>query len=178
MPDETTSNVILPGRLRRWLKPALIASLALNALFLGTVISAFVRHGGPLMAASAQSPGNLGAYVATLPTERGKALWLRAGDRRRIMMPLRQEVRRARREALALLTAEPFDKDRFTEAQTRLVEAEHRQRLAQRDMLAELASGLTVEERRAYIRWRGAQPRGAAAADEVEALPAPGTPKP
>ena len=54
-----------------------------------------------------------------------------------------------------------FDKDAFTSAQTRLIEAEHRQRLAQRDILAEVLGSMTPEERAEYILWRG-PPRPAA----------------
>ena len=170
----TDTPIPMPKRARmsRGVRAALFASLALNALFIGGLISAFVRHGGPVSLAAANMPNNLGAYVSTLPAERGRALWNRAGDRRRIMMPLRQEVRLARRDALATLTAEPFDRERFVAAQNRLIDAEHRLRLAQRDTLAEIASGLTVEERRAYIRWRGPM-RGASQQDDAETPPAP-----
>jgi hypothetical protein len=61
----------------------------------------------------------------------------------------------ARRDMLASLTAEPFDRDIFAAAQTRLIEAEHRQRLAQRDFLVDVVGVLSPSERQAYIRWRG-----------------------
>ena len=86
------------------------------------------------------------------------------------MAPLRQDVRQARRDALAVFTVEPFDKDRFTSAQTRLIEAEHRQRLAQREILAETVSSMTPDERRAYIRWR-APLRQPGPPDEAEPAP-------
>jgi uncharacterized membrane protein len=159
MTIETSTTPSGSRHMSRGLKFALFASLALNAIFIGGLVSAFVRHGGAMMLASAQAPGNLGAYVATLSNERGKALWQSVSELRRAVMPLRQEVRRARREALAMLTAEPFDRAKFVEAQTRLIEAENRQRLGQRDILAGIAGGMTADERRAYIRWRAAQSR-------------------
>jgi uncharacterized membrane protein len=143
----------------RW-RLALLASAALNLVFIGGLISAFLRHGGPGGFAPQQMPNNIGAYVGTLPSERGRTLWQKTAEKRRAMQPLRQEVRMARRDALVALTAEPFERERFIAAQTRLIEAEHRQRLAQRDLVVEIAGSLTAEERRAYIRWRNPLPRG------------------
>jgi uncharacterized membrane protein len=142
-------------RSSRWLRFALFASLALNALFVGGLISAFVRHGGPLLMASAAAPNNLGAFIGTLPQERRGAVWKATAEKRRTMMPLRRDVRIARRDMLASLTAEPFDGGAFAAAQTRLIEAEHRQRLAQRDFLVDVAGVLSPSERQAYIKWRG-----------------------
>lgn len=137
----------------RW---ALLASLALNALFLGGLVSAFVRYGASAFSAPAPAvQRNLGAYVSTLPAERGEAIMRHAGEKRRAQGPPRRELRLAREEALAALTADPFDKDKFIAAQTRLIEVEHVQRLGQRDVLAEIAGSMTPEERRAYVRWRG-----------------------
>ncbi len=143
------------SRSARWLRVALFASLALNALFIGGLVSAFVRHGGPLFMASAAAPNNLGAFIGTLPQERRGAVWNTTGDKRRTMMPLRRDVRMARRDMLASLATEPFDKDAFAAAQTRLIEVEHRQRLVQRDFLVDVVGVLSPSERQAYIRWRG-----------------------
>ena len=169
--DRSVSLSSLQPGASRVTRVALIASLALNALFIGGVASAFIRHG---MAPRGWSrPGGpqmgLGAYVATLPADRAKAILGRVGDRRQIMGPIHREVRQARDAALAALSAEPFDKERFLAAQTQLIETENRQRMAQRDILAEIAGSMTPEERRAYLHWRGNQ----LAARQEDAHPAP-----
>lgn len=135
---------------------ALLASLALNALFIGGLASAFFRHGSEPWRQPARQ--NIGAYVSTLPRPRSDAILKRAEERRRTFAPLRRDVRQARDEALAVLSAEPFDREKFMTAETKLIEAENALRLAQRDVLADIAGSLTAEERRAYVRWRTPPP--------------------
>lgn len=151
--DETRQS--RPAWSLRGTRVTLLTSLALNALFLGGLVSAFFRHG----AESTSGRQNLGAYVSTLPKGRGDAILKRADERRRSVGPLRRDARQARDDALSALTTEPFDRERFIAAETRLIEAENVLRLAQRDILADIAASLTPEERRAYLRWRG-PPRG------------------
>lgn len=164
--------VSLPKRRRfvRGANLALIASLAINALFVGSLVAAFVRHGSARFGPpGAGAQNNLGAYVATLPTERGKAIWRLASDARRAVGLHRRDIRQARDEVLAVLTSEPFDKARFLTAQTHLIEVEHAQRVAQRDMLAAVAGSMTQEELRGYVRWRS--PPRAQARDPDEQVP-------
>jgi uncharacterized membrane protein len=166
MTSDTSQIVKKPPRASRGVRIALFASLALNALFVGGLVSAFVRHGGPNGPASPNAPNNIGAFVGTLPTERGSAVWKVAGEKRRALQPLRRQVRITRREVLAALTAEPFDREVFAAAQARLIEAEQKQRLAQRDIIVDIASSLTSEERRAYIRWRTPMRPGSGGEDD------------
>jgi uncharacterized membrane protein len=165
-PDTAKASIERP-RPSRWVRYALFASLALNALFVGGLISAFVRHGGPLLMSATAQPNNVGAYIGTLPADRKGAIWKATSEKRRVMMPLRRELRAARRDMLATLTAEPFDREIFAAAQTRLIEAEHKQRLAQRDFLSDVVGILSADERRAYIRWRGPS-RGPSAGEDDE----------
>jgi uncharacterized membrane protein len=167
--DTKTGNLERPMRWGWW-RLALFASLALNALFIGGLVSAYVRHGGPLLMASGTAPNNLGAFIGTLPQERRAAVWKTTADKRRNVQPLRRDVRAARREMLALLTAEPLDRDAFSAAQTRLIEAEHRQRVAQRDFLVDVVGVLSPSERQAYLRWRGLM-RNAPAGEDDEPQP-------
>lgn len=155
MPVDQTNSMPKAHRWRgaHW---ALIASLALNALFIGGIVSAIARYrGGPFIGQGLNAQHNLGAYVATLPADRSTAIWREAGEKRRFLNQNRRVIRQARDEALVALTAEPFEKDRFIAAQTRLIDAEHAQKIGQRDVLAGLASSMTLDERRAFTRWRG-----------------------
>lgn len=156
---DVTKEVDIPAPKRsrvRGGRVALIASLSVNALFVGGLLSALVRHGGgPHGPPNGNAINGLGGYVATMPAERSRAISSKISDRRQALGPLRREVRQARDDALATLTAEPFDKDRFVSAQRRLIELENRQRLGQLDILAEIAGSMTADERRAYMDWRG-----------------------
>ena len=158
MPADNVTAVSMRTGQSRGSMIALVLSLALNALFIGGVISAFARHGDTHFTRRPGQAFGLGAYVSTLPASRTKAILSAVGDRRQVMGPIRRDIRQAREAALAALTADPFDKERFLAAQTQLIETEHRQRLAQRDILVEIAASMTPDERRAYIRWRGDPP--------------------
>ncbi len=155
--DQTTVPVRLVAG-QSWTRWALLASLAVNALFVGGFVSALVRYGvsPPGTAQGPAAQHNLAAYVATLPADRTSVIWRKAAGKRQALNQNRRLIRDARDEALLTLTAEPYDKERFLAAQTLLIEAEHTQRLAQRDFLADLAGSLTPDERRAFMRWRGA----------------------
>lgn len=155
------TNSALPSSQRpRSYRIVLLASLALNAVFIGGLMSAFLRHDRTLFSARAGAgQQNLAAYVATLPAERRTTIFKAASDKRQALMQHRGVVRRARDEAQASLALEPFDREKYLSAQTRLVQAEYDQRLSQRDMFVDIAGAMLPEERRAYIRWRG-PPRG------------------
>ena len=142
------------ARLSRGGRIALLASLALNALFIGVFVSAFVRHGGGPPARNSNGINGLGAYVQTLPADRSRDISRRSNDKRQAIGGLRREVRAARDEAFATLSADPFDQERFVAAQKRLIEVEHRQRLGQLEILADIASAMTADERRAFLNWR------------------------
>ena len=140
---------------RRWMRWALIASLALNLLVVGAVAGSFLRGGGPL--GGGRGAGNIIGYVMSLPAERRGELMKRSMTIRGEMRALRQQVRVANRERAAAFTAEPFDRQRYIDAQTRQIEADRQIRLLTRDVVAETAAGMTPDERRAFLRWRGPQ---------------------
>ena len=138
----------------RWLRPALFASLALNLLVLGALASATWRYRSPEMAALQFGPGNIVSYVGDLPADRRAVLWKQTAEPRRALGPLRRAVRAARRDAFATLSAEPFQPQRYLEAQSRVIDAEREQRIAAAKLFADVATTLTAEERRGFIRWR------------------------
>lgn len=137
---------------RTWVKWALVASLALNVLVVGVVLGAFVR-GGP---GGRGAPQNLIAYVSSLPSERRQDLMKSSATVRPQLKALRHQARAANRERMAALVAEPFDRARYVAAQTRQIEAETKIRVLMRDIVADTAAGMSLEERRAFLRWRPA----------------------
>ena len=98
--------------------------------------------------------GNIVGYMASLPPDRRAELMQRSKGLREQSRALRQAARQAAKDRAAALLAEPFDKQRFIDAQTRQIEAEQRLRLAVRDVIAEAASNMTAAERRAFLNWR------------------------
>ncbi len=160
--SESTSPLMQAPTSRR-VRILLFASLALNAVFIGGLASAAFRHDRiPFSARGGAGQQNLAAYVMTLPAERRMTLFKAASDKRQALVQQRAVVRRARDDAQASLVLEPFDKEKYLAAQSRLVQAEHAQRLNQRDMIVEIANAMSPDERRSYSRWRGSS-RGATA---------------
>lgn len=146
---DTADNAV-PKR-RSWLKWLLVASLALNVLIAGVVIGAIVRGG---TSGGRGAPQNVIGYVMSLPADRRQELMQRSANVRPELRALRQQVRAANRERLAALTAEPFDRTRYVAAQTRQIEAETKIRMLMRDIVADTAAGMSLDERRAFLRWR------------------------
>jgi uncharacterized membrane protein len=139
----------------RWMMVALLASLAVNLAIAGATATALWRH--RLHADPAGSPHllpNILSYASTLPPERRKDLWARTEDERRLVRPLRRELREAREESLKVLAAEPFDNQRYQAAQARLLTADQRAREAVYKLYGEIAVGLTGEERQGFLKWR------------------------
>jgi uncharacterized membrane protein len=138
-------------RVPRWLLVALFASLAVNLVVVGLVAGALWRF-RPLGWPGA-APNLLG-YASLLPPERRKELWDQTAAERSRMRPLRREVRMAREATIRALTAQPYDRQLFLNAQQHQVEAEAQARRAVQELYLKIADGLTPEERHAFAHWR------------------------
>lgn len=168
MSDPTTSVPTAPKRPSRWLKLALILSLALNVLMIASVAGAIWRGAaGPW--GGGRGAGNIVGFMASLPPERRTELMQRSKALREQSRALRHAARQAARERGDALVAEPFDKQRFIDAQTRQVEAEGKLRLLFRDIIAEAASSMSPAERRAFLNWRDRRGSSGDTADEPPA---------
>jgi uncharacterized membrane protein len=137
----------------RWMLALLFASLAVNLLVVGSVAGAMWRHRAPPVAAGPVIP-NLMGYASSLPAERRKQLWEETAGERAHVRPFRRAVRAAREETIRALMEQPFDKQRYLEAQVRQSAAENQARAAVEQLYAKLAESLTPEERRAFTHWR------------------------
>jgi len=138
----------------RWMAIALVASVALNLVVVGAMAAGLWRHRALAEAGSAHVSPNLLGYAGTLPAERRKDVWARTEEQRRIVRPLRRDLREAREDLLKVLTADQFDAARYEAAQARLLAADQKAREAVYKLFAEVAQGLTNDERRQYMRWR------------------------
>lgn len=152
MSDQTAAAPPPTNRTSRWLKLALILSLAVNVLVFGAIAGAWWRGApGPW---GGRGAGNIIGYIASLPPDRRAELMQRSKGLREQSRALRQASRQASRDRTAALLAEPFDKQRYIDAQTRQIEAEQRLRLSIRDIVAEAASSMSAAERRSFLNWR------------------------
>jgi uncharacterized membrane protein len=140
----------------RWVKGALLGSLAVNLLVLGLGAGAMwhVRTGQAVGGGNLY--GNLVAYSQTLPASRRNELGPLIGDTRQqpVMRAQRQAVRAARQEVMRLFKADPFDVVAFREAETRAAAAEASLREFVDGQAAGIAKQLTVPERAAFLKWR------------------------
>lgn len=133
----------------RWFNILLVASLALNLLFIGGLAKAawHHRHGGH------GGPGMMG-FVRDLPPDRRKLIGDDIKAARESVEPMRKAVRERWDEANKVLVAEPFDKAAFKAAMDRVTEAEGQFKNTINAALSETASKLTPDERRAFQAWR------------------------
>ncbi len=144
----------------RWLRIALVASLATNFLVIGAVGGSLwvLRHGGPPPPGGIA--GNVVAFTATLSGERRRALIQATSEERKGLRPHRAELIRARMEVARALTAEPFDKERLAAALREAQATEVRAREAFNRLFITASERMTPDERRAFARWRDRGERG------------------
>lgn len=138
----------------RWLLTGLLVSLAANLIVGGYLGAAVWRARTPPPVEAKSIIPNLLGYASTLPPQRFKELWHITSEQRGQIRPFRRDVRAAREETIKALVAEPFDRQKFADAQARQAEAESRARASAQDLYVKIADALTAEERHAFPRWR------------------------
>jgi len=154
-------------RAHRWMVTTLVGSLALNLIVVGATVSVLWRQHfeppevrllePPEARSSGRAPMNVLSYAVTLPPERVKDLERRTEEEWRKVRPLRRALLVARDESIKALIAEPFERQRYLAAQSRLLVADQRSREAAFKLHSEIAINLTPEERRGFLRWREQQ---------------------
>lgn len=142
-----------------WLLVLLFVSLAANLLVIGSVGAAMwrFRHPPPPPPFGGGPPNLLG-YASSLKGERYHAVLDATAAQRERLRPLRQELRAARSDVTAAVTADPFEQAAFEKAQARLIDKENEVRQAALSLYVEIVKNLTPEERRDYQRWRDHRP--------------------
>lgn len=139
----------------RWMVVALFASLALNLVIAGATAGFVWRHAGRVAEAqAAHLPPNVLSYTSLLSPARQKELSTLTEQQRLNVRPLRRHLREVREEVARELAAEPFDKDRFLSAQSRLLVADQKAREAVHVLYGEIAAHITPAERRGFADWR------------------------
>lgn len=143
-------NHSLPADRPRYLYLGLIASLALNLLFIGSFAAAVWHHHEE---DKRRDNGFLG-FVSQLPADRQEPIRQQVKAARASMKGLRDNIRKSWVEANALLTAEPFDKAKFLAALMQLRAAEDAFKGAIYNSVASTAGELTPDERKLLQEWR------------------------
>ncbi|MGQ0674161.1 MAG: periplasmic heavy metal sensor [Hyphomicrobium sp.] len=141
-------------RTRAWVKWLLVGSLALNLLIIGGAVGhkLFGRHGGWRGGERADDFGIMG-YARTLDGGQRSSIRKIVQAGKANLKTLREDVRKARMEAAAVLVAEPFDKERSRQALGRIGEAEARIKAAGVATFLDAAETLTPAERNGLIEW-------------------------
>ena len=141
-------------RAPRWMWILLVVSLALNLVIAGMGLAAVyhwrMTHGGP--------GAGFSRFVETLPQARQQELRSLV-DERAAIGPLRRKAWRARREARRIFAAEPFDSRQLEEAYSNASAAHEAHNRARGAWFMKMATKLTAEERRSYLKWRSRQHR-------------------
>jgi hypothetical protein len=147
------------GRAPRWMVAALMGSLALNLVVIGATLSFLWRqHFDPAdVRLSGFVPRHELGYAVTLPPERVKELERLTEQEWRNVRPLRRALLEARDEVVKALTAEPFDRQRYLDAQAKLHAADQKSREAALQLRSAIGLHLTPAERQGYLRWRQQQ---------------------
>lgn len=144
-------------RMPRWLYAGLIASLAVNLLFVGSLGGAFLhqRHGKPhgMSSRGGEDVGLLG-FVRKLPKDKQAAIREQVKTGRENLQPLREASNEAWLAGNKVLAQEPFDQEKVKAAFVRMTEAETKLKMAIGDILSSMASQLTPDERQMLSEWR------------------------
>ncbi len=152
--SQPAKTVASPNGRRRWLWTALLVSLAVNAVFVGIALRTLWHVRNYNFMSVGTIDRRLPGFVESLPDDRRAKLRDEAFQRNREdFRPMRRALRQARTDAARAFTTDPFDRQAFAAAEARLAAAESNLRHAIRDRLGELGEQLTVEERRAFLRW-------------------------
>ena len=154
-----TGTVEAAARKPSWQKWLLIASLALNLLIIGGAAGAFWshRHGGRHFGHWQGREHGLMGFLRELAPERQGELRAALEAEREKIKPLREGVKEEWKETNAVLGVEPFDKEKFNAAMTRMIDAETRIRTVISGALVETAVKLNPGERQKLKAWREKQ---------------------
>ncbi|MEL6373472.1 MAG: periplasmic heavy metal sensor [Pseudomonadota bacterium] len=164
-PDaDADTPMAAPRAAPRWLWITLVTSVALNLLVIGIVAGFLWRggmHRGPMMRGGGLEH-TLQRFLRTLPDARRAAIEAKLDGGGFGIRDVRRAVRAARREAREAFRATSFDRGAYLAAQRARAQAAQvaSERLHQR--LADIATLMTAQERRRFLRMlrRGRRGRG------------------
>jgi uncharacterized membrane protein len=138
----------------KWVVFALVGSLAVNVLTLSVIATSLWEWGPASANWHGRFPMQLAEFSQTLPGDKASTIKRIVQEAEPVIKSARSGVRQARHDLAALFRADPFDKEQFMAVQNRLLEEEAKGRRAQLRLIADVSDKMSIEERRAFIRWR------------------------
>ncbi len=142
------------GGTPKWLKWALIASLAVNLVIIGGALGhRVIGHKWRPHGDRGSAEFGIMGYARTLDAERRAAIRKIVKAEKPNLKALREDIRKARIEAGQALIAEPFDKEKVRAAMARIGEAEVRLKSAGIATLLGAAEQMTPAERTGLLEW-------------------------
>jgi uncharacterized membrane protein len=142
----------MPGDRSRYIYMGLIASIAVNLLFVG-LFSTAAWHLHQEESEKPRDQGLLG-FVSELPADRQGPVRQEVLAARESINGLKANLRRAWLDTNAVLTDEPFDQARFSATLMQLRDVEARYRTGIYNMISDTAGMLTPDERKQLQKWR------------------------
>jgi len=145
------TNDATPGSGRN-LRPALMASLALNILIVGGVAAALLLphlHGGK----GHPKASGLAGFAETLPADRAEFVRQKMQAEKANFDAIFKEQREARDAARTALVADPFDAATFKAALDRAAQAYDKETRTRMALVADTAAQLTPDERKQLHAW-------------------------
>jgi uncharacterized membrane protein len=152
----------------RNLRPALMASLALNVLIVGGVAAALLLphlHGWK----GHPRPTGLAGFAETLPPDRGEMVRQKVQAETANFEAIFKEERESRQAARTILVEDPFDVAKFKAALDRVAQAYDKEARTRMALVADTAAQLTPAERKqlhAYFEKHRARNRHRHAAEQ------------
>lgn len=144
-------QVSKPRFSRRFIRNALIASLALNLLILGGLAGArWMRH----HSAMGQLGRGLMGFAWSIDGERGDAIRAAVRSGRKTLKPLRQEIRKSRMAENDVLSAPVFDREAAKQALMATANQRSILNNAQMDVFLNVLEKMTAEEREKFVKRR------------------------
>lgn len=131
----------------RNLRPALMASLALNILIIGGVAAALLLphlhgwKGRPKLT-------GLAGFAETLPPDRAEMVRQKVQGEKANFEAIRKEERESREAARVILVEDPFDAAKFKAALDRVAQAYDKETRTRMALVADTAAQLTPDERK------------------------------
>jgi uncharacterized membrane protein len=137
---------------RRWLKPLLIVSLALNLLFAGLIAGAmWKRHHGHWRPKHVVLQLSIEQMMRELPPDKRTVGEKVLKQLRNEVRPSRGELRARRKEAVAALTADPYVEKEFSDKMAALRDIRESARRKRHEIVIEFVRDMTVAQRKRFV---------------------------
>lgn len=151
MSDQQTPDTAKPAR--RWMKPLLIVSLAMNLLFVGLIAGSIWkhRHRGAKVAKHKAFEATIEQIMTELPASKRQTAESVLGRLRSEVIPRASGRRKAVAKVVEALKADPYDEKSLADALAGLRQLRNDVHLGMHELSLELVRDMTPEERRRLL---------------------------